>query len=280
MSECLQSQDAVAGPHGVGGGHALQGRRPGLDDEVVEGELEGRRAVPAPGCRGIGVLAHLEERVDADVGRQIEVRDRLLGLDQPRGNGRAHVVERHLLVGARLVERLDPIGRAAVDAPRGLRGPRHPQVAGEDAPVRPGALHGRKIDTALHRQAPGQRRHGDVAAPGRAVVAGGRAHLEEGIERNRDGTAGGWRRHGGRGSGGRAGCSTRGGGDAGTAVAVRTPAASAMTATTVPTGTTSPTPARISASTPAAIASHLHRGLVGLDLEQAVAAASRPRRAT
>ena len=33
-----------------------------------------------------------------DIGGQIEMRDGLLGLDQPRGDGRAHAVERHFLV--------------------------------------------------------------------------------------------------------------------------------------------------------------------------------------
>ena len=37
----LEAEDAVAGPHRVGGGHALQSERQRLDDEIVDRELVG-----------------------------------------------------------------------------------------------------------------------------------------------------------------------------------------------------------------------------------------------
>ena len=43
----LEAQNAVAGPHRVGGGHALQGERQRLDDEVVDRELVASFGAPA-----------------------------------------------------------------------------------------------------------------------------------------------------------------------------------------------------------------------------------------
>ena len=71
---------------------------------------------------------------------EVEMRDRLLGLDQPRGDGRAHVVERHLLVAAGLVERRHLSHDLLCREARGRRGARalcrRGEVAREDAPVR------------------------------------------------------------------------------------------------------------------------------------------------
>ena len=65
MSECCEAQDAVVRPHRIGGGNALQRRRPGLDDEVVERELERRLAIFGLGRGGIGLLAHGDQPADS-----------------------------------------------------------------------------------------------------------------------------------------------------------------------------------------------------------------------
>ena len=57
-----EAQDAVLGPHRVRGRHALQGQRQRLDDEVVDRELVGRRAVACFGRGGIGLLAQRQQR--------------------------------------------------------------------------------------------------------------------------------------------------------------------------------------------------------------------------
>ena len=86
-SECLKRRMGVAlGPDGIGGGHTLERQSESLDDEIVDGEFCGNR--------GVGFFAQGEQKSDIDVGRQIEVRDRLLGFDQTAGDGPAHGVER------------------------------------------------------------------------------------------------------------------------------------------------------------------------------------------
>ncbi len=106
-----ETQDTVDRPHRVGRRHALQRRRPGLDDEVVDGELEQRIARAVLGRPGIRLLAQLEQRADLDIRGEIEVRDGLLGLDQPRGNRAPHGVEWHLLERNVAIERLDLVRR-------------------------------------------------------------------------------------------------------------------------------------------------------------------------
>ena len=134
-----KAQDAVAGPHRIGGGNALQRRRPGLDDEVVERQLEGGLAVLALRRGGIRLLAHGDEPADIHIGGQIEMRDGLLGLDQPLGDGRAHPVERHFLVSDALVQRLDLRGAGAGRHAARRGGSRLLDVGGNDAAVRAGA---------------------------------------------------------------------------------------------------------------------------------------------
>ena len=56
---------------------------------------------------GIGLLTHGDQAAGIEIGREIEVRNRLLCLHQPRGDGAAHGIERNFLVGDALVERLD-----------------------------------------------------------------------------------------------------------------------------------------------------------------------------
>src|SRR5215831_20032790 len=106
----LKAQDAILRPYRIGGGHAPQRGRPCLDDEVVEGELEGGLAVVVLGRSRVGVFAQREKPPDLDVRCQVEMRDGLLRLHQTGGNGRAHAVERHLLEQHVAVERLDVLG--------------------------------------------------------------------------------------------------------------------------------------------------------------------------
>ena len=135
-----KAQEPVAREHRIGRRHALQRRRPGLDDEVVERELEGRLAVLAFGRGGIGLLAHGDQAVGVDVGGQIEMRNGLLRLDQTAGDGRAHRIERHFLVSDALIQRLD-LRRAGAGCARRRCAcrPRLLHVAGDDTAVRPGA---------------------------------------------------------------------------------------------------------------------------------------------
>ena len=184
----LEAQDAVAGPHRVRRRHALQGERQRLDDEVVDRELVGR-FVALLRRAGVRLLAQLEQRVELDVHREIEMRDGLLGFGQPRGDGLAHAVERHFLVVDALVERLDLRGRRARRhcgpgrASRAARD-RRLDVGRDDAAVRTRAAEPRQIDAALAGKPPRQRRDERPARElGRAEVALRRAHLEERVHR-------------------------------------------------------------------------------------------------
>ncbi len=138
----LEAQDAVFGPHRIGRRHALQRHRPHLDDEIVDREPIGWRAVLALGRSGVGVLAQRQQPADIDVGGEIEMRDGLLGLHQPRGDGLAHAVERHFLERHVTIER-DHLGgrwaaRHGARARARLRSGGRLDVARDDAPVRTG----------------------------------------------------------------------------------------------------------------------------------------------
>ena len=76
------------------------------------------------------------------------MRDGLLGLDQPLGDGRAHAVERHFLESNASEQRLD-LRRAGADRHRRPAHRRAFDVAGDDAAVRPGTLDSGKVDAAL-----------------------------------------------------------------------------------------------------------------------------------
>src|SRR5437773_2452448 len=80
----MMAENSVLGPDRVGGRDALQRRRPGLDDEVVDRELERgphpslprlRGRVREGGRRGIGFLTQRQQARDLDVGGEIEMRD-------------------------------------------------------------------------------------------------------------------------------------------------------------------------------------------------------------
>ena len=81
--------------------------------EVVERQLEGGLAVASLRRGRVGFLAQLAERADVDVGGQVEVRDGLLRLNEPGGDGPAHAVERHFLERHVAIERHDLGGTRA-----------------------------------------------------------------------------------------------------------------------------------------------------------------------
>ena len=63
--------------------HPLQRQRQRLDDEIVDRKPVDRLAVLSFGARIVRLLAHLQQRIHADVGGEIEMRDGLLRLRQP-----------------------------------------------------------------------------------------------------------------------------------------------------------------------------------------------------
>src|SRR5665213_1322169 len=115
-----QAQNAIAGPHGIRRGNALQGRRPKLDDKVVERELEHGLAALALGRGGICFLAQRDETIDIDIGDEIKMWNGLL--------------------------RFYPSRRRALHIP------------GNDPAMWPRARHAREVNAALAGQPPRQRR--------------------------------------------------------------------------------------------------------------------------
>ena len=90
---------------------------------------------------------------NVEIGGQIEMRDGLLGLDQPLGDGRAHGVERHFFVSDALVQRLDLRG-AGVGGHRGTAaGAAFSTSAGNDAAMRAGTADTGQVDAALAERA-------------------------------------------------------------------------------------------------------------------------------
>ena len=174
--------------------------------------------------------------------------------------------------------------------PRRRRARRAPcrllHVLRDDAAMRARAANLAKIDALLGRQPPRQRRHErrrPAAAPdrncARACAPRRTDRARSAPSRRRGGTTsdacGAMRGHALRQRRLRRRCRRRHRcrlrrGLCGFALTAA-PLPSEITATTAPTGATSPAPTRISASTPGRGRRHLHRHLVGLDLEQVVA---------
>ena len=139
------------------------------------------------------------------------MRDGLLRLHQPRGDGLAHAVERHFLERHVAIER-QHLGRRRTarhgSARARLRGGRRLDVARDDAPMRARWRDAAEIDAGLAGEPSCEWRHRVAADTGRTEIALRRAHLEERIERAAGGPCGGSRtrgRRGGRCSGGRFG---------------------------------------------------------------------------
>ncbi len=107
------------------------------------------------------------------------MRDGLLRLRQPRGDGLAHAVERHFLGRHVAIERED-IGCGGTGCRRGRTGDTRFDIARDDAAMRPGTADARQIDTVLAGETARQRRHRDAARdPGRTEIALGGAHFAE-----------------------------------------------------------------------------------------------------
>src|SRR6516225_6345465 len=70
---------------------------------------ERRNALVPSAARGADAFAssQRQQTADVEIGGQIEMRDRLFGLDEPRRDGTPHAVERHLLERRVAVEGLD-----------------------------------------------------------------------------------------------------------------------------------------------------------------------------
>src|SRR6202050_2802805 len=179
----FEAQDAVAGPDCIRRRQPLQGPRVGADEKVVERKFERWIAVCILWCGAIGLLAQRDQPPDVDVGGEMEVWNRLR-LREARRDGAAHAVERHFLVAAGRIERLD-VGGAGTFRPRGKRcgGWRIFNIARDDAAPRTRAVQAGKIDPALGGEPPRQRRDSDSAGkPRRTKIALWRAHFEERIE--------------------------------------------------------------------------------------------------
>ena len=86
----LVLEDAALGPGHIGVRHAHECERHRLDDEIVDREFPGWLAVLAFARDRVDVLAGGHQLVDGARDRQIEMRDRLLRLDQTAGDDLAH----------------------------------------------------------------------------------------------------------------------------------------------------------------------------------------------
>jgi hypothetical protein len=75
-----------------------------LDDEIIERKLERRLTCFVLRRGGIRLFTHRNQSASIEIGGQIEMRNCLLGLGQPRRDGAAHRVERHLFVGNALIQ--------------------------------------------------------------------------------------------------------------------------------------------------------------------------------
>ena len=215
------------------------------------------------------------------------MRDGLLGLRQPRRDGLAHAVERHFLEWHVAIEREDVgSGRpcCAAGAAAGACAMPDSTSRATMRPCGPEPVMREQIDAVLAGQPARQRRHRDPAAdPRRTEIAFGRADFAEQVHRC-DGLCGdanpnsahsrasgnpvlgsGSPLSRGRTEDEAAPASFRAGFGCAASPSPR------ITATTAPTFATSPTWTLISESVPPNGRRHLHRGLVGLDLEQVVA---------
>ncbi len=181
MSECVKRKMRSSAHTALAAGTRCSAAAQALMMKSLSESLNAGCAVLALRRGGVGLLAHGDEPADIQIGGQIEMRDGLLGLDQPLGDGRAHPVERHFLVGDALVQRLD-LRRAGAGGHRRRGRRRLLDVGGNDAAMRAGAAEARQVDAAFAGEPPRERRgEGAAGQFRRPVIALGRAHFAEGI---------------------------------------------------------------------------------------------------
>src|SRR5262249_4884358 len=161
-----------------------------LDDEIVDWKPRERRVGIVLSHGGVCFLPQGVEPLDRDIRGQIEVRNRLRGLGQPRRNGPPHAVERNFLVAAGLVKGLDPIrirrwslqGRRGKAVMTSLVDDRF-NSAGDNAAMRAGRNDAAKVNAGFAGEPPRQRRDNYAACKRRrSEVALRRADFMERIE--------------------------------------------------------------------------------------------------
>src|SRR3546814_4552172 len=79
------------------------GRRLERDAELLDQQIVDRQLDPASAERLVEIAAQLEQRIEPDIDRQIDVRDRLLRLGEAAGDRLADIGELLLLVRNRIV---------------------------------------------------------------------------------------------------------------------------------------------------------------------------------
>ena len=142
ISECLKRRMRSSAHTAFAAGTRCSASAQRLDDEIVDRELECRVAVLVLRRGGVGLFAQRQQPADLDIGGEIEMRDGLLRLHQPRRDGAAHAVERHFFERRGAIQRLDLLGGRTCGRRRGARRSRTRRaldVARDDAAVRAGA---------------------------------------------------------------------------------------------------------------------------------------------
>src|SRR5205823_11275051 len=108
---CAMPQDAALGPGDIGGGNALQCQSHGLDDEVIDRKLPQGLLVGAAWGALIEPCADIEKLTKIASERQIEMRHRLLRLDEPFGDDAAHAAQGLDVIASSPIEAGDRIVR-------------------------------------------------------------------------------------------------------------------------------------------------------------------------
>ena len=181
-------EHGALGPGHIGVGHAHQSQSHALDDEIIDRDLVGGLAIDRR-RRLVDLLAQGQQLVEIAIHRQVEMRDRLLGLHEAARDGLAHGIMRDLFVAAGLVELLDLLVAHGRDRrARGLRGGGSGgcgrsfhaasdgglHVALDDAAMGAGAAHDGQIKPRVLGDATRQRRGEHArASDGRCGCGGG-----------------------------------------------------------------------------------------------------------
>ena len=186
----LVLEHSALSPGHIRVGHTLQRHGQRLDDEVIDRNLVGRLAVFVFRSGGVDLLAQRQKRIELAVDCEIEMRDRLLGLDQTTRNRLAHRIMRDFLERTRLEEFPDGrIGHALrrtagrsrrcrrrrsgrSDSPTASDGGFH--IALDDAAMRARALDPGEINARILCQTTRERRCEQTRASGRLCDGRGR----------------------------------------------------------------------------------------------------------